>query len=160
MTVLSETLSPYSLIEEGTAFKRNNWIIPEFIFDFTSTLIRKTDELAAETKDILEKIKSFTRLHENWDGYGAAPPSKVAAQNAYRFVKQLAKLQVPVFFTAPGPDGEILVELQDGDKSVEVTFEPDGSASYAQFLGTDCVSEDAFNDQAIDKLAQWIQNQE
>jgi len=156
MTVSSESLLPYEAIEAETASVSTYLAWSVALFPNSSILLRQANELTDEAREVLSKIKSFSRLRENWDSYGAAPPSKVALQNAFSFVKQLARLQVPVFFTAPGPSGEILVELQEGNKSIEVTFETDGIGTYAKFIGIDCVEEGSLDDHVPSELAQWI----
>ncbi|MBI4640174.1 MAG: hypothetical protein HY731_05740 [Candidatus Tectomicrobia bacterium] len=101
-------------------------------------------------------MKTFLQLKENWDSYGAEPPSKIAIEHAFSFVKTLDRQGLPVFFTAPGPNGEVLVELKQNDKSVEVTFESDGTASYAKFEGVACLEEGTLTDQILPDLAAWL----
>ena len=156
MTVSGEAVLSYEAIaaEMTSVSNYSAWSVAPF--PVSSIVLRQPNELTDEAREVLSKIRSFSRLGENWDSYGAARPSKIALQNAFSFVKQLARLQVPVFFAAPGPSGEALVELQGGNKSIEVTFEPDGVASYSKFIGVDCVEEGTLDNRLVAELAQWV----
>lgn len=156
MTVLSDALFPYQAIDAETVSVTNFSVWSKVSLPASSILLRQANELTDDIREILSKIKSFSQLGENWDSYGAAPPSKIALQNAFSFVKQIARLQITVFFTAPGPNGEILVELQEGNKSIEVTFESDGTTLYARFIGVDCAEEGRLDDHVLSELAKWI----
>ncbi|MER3525228.1 MAG: hypothetical protein C4326_14580 [Ignavibacteria bacterium] len=150
MTALRNALSTFEPVvtEARTVPDYSTWVAA--IAPVSSTVLVRVDELTDRAREILSRIKSFSRLRENWDSYGAQQLSNVAIQNAFAFVAMADRLRLPLFFTAPGPDGEILVELQSSNKSIEITFEPDGTAFYAKFIGVDCVEEGTLEDQALD----------
>lgn len=156
MTVLSEAVWPGDALQFGTASVPDYSFSPLQLFPRSSTTLVNPEELTEEAREILSKIKSFSSLKAGWDSYGAEPPSNVAIHNSLRLVKSLDRQRVAVYFTAPGPNGEVLVELKRGNKSVEVTFEPNGESTYAKFLGDDCVEEDSFGDQGSSQLIQWL----
>lgn len=156
MTVLSEALSPNDALQVGTASVSNYSFWTATIRPASSTVLVHWHELSDETREILSRIRTFSQLKENWDSYGAEPPSKIALQNAFSFVKTIDRHPLPVFFAAPGPNGEILVESKEGDKSIEITFEANGNASYAKFEGIACIEEGALTDQVLPDLAAWL----
>ena len=82
--------------------------------------------LTPKGKAMLTKIEDFALLESNWDSYGAEPPAKLIIERAKSFVKTADKKRLPLYFTAPGPNGEIVVEFNDRKgRSVEVFFNED-----------------------------------
>lgn len=156
MTALNEAFAPYEIPETETSSLHGFIEWRRMLWPVSSIVLVQLSDLSEEAREVLSKIKTFSQLRENWDSYGAEPPSKAALQNALSFVKTLDRQRLPVFFTAPGPNGEVLVELKTNHKSVEITFEPDESASYAKFEGVTCVEEDALDDRILLNLAAWL----
>lgn len=83
-------------------------------------------------KEIVERIKSFRELKQNWDGYGAEPlePSVIVA--ALHFVDLIGcSPNIEVFPTALGT---IQFEWENGIYHVETEVHPDGSIqSFSQW---------------------------
>jgi len=156
MTALSEAIDPRDILNAGTSSLRNSIVWGAIFRPVSSILLVQWGELSDEAREVLSKIKSFSQLRENWDSYGAAPPSKMSLQNALSFVKSVDKQRLPIFFTAPGPNGEVLVELKHNNRSIEVMFGPDGKASYSRFDGTECVEEGVITDQILPFLTDWL----
>jgi len=90
---------------------------------------------------IFAKLQSFRQLKENWDGYNAAEPSEHAIRAAVRLVEDLDRAGQKVYFVAPGPNGEIVVEIRRGDRSLEVYIDEQGNREYVVFDGDRCVRE-------------------
>ncbi|MBK6565099.1 MAG: hypothetical protein IPL63_00185 [Saprospiraceae bacterium] len=67
-------------------------------------------------------IKSFGNLDDNWNSYGANKPTAKAIVKAVNFAKYLSDRCLEIFFTAPTPDGDILIELKNGGASLEFIF--------------------------------------
>lgn len=81
-----------------------------------------------EARQMISKLKGFKNLGENWDSYGAVPPSSETIDNAIRFVKKADRNLLPFFFTAPGPNGEVVIEFKQGNKEASVYFNPEGTS--------------------------------
>lgn len=91
--------------------------------------------LSSKAKEILQKLSSFKKLPENWDRNNAAKPLIKSINSAYEFVEQSDECDLPLYFTAPGPNGEIVVEFKKGDFSAEVYFNEDGSREMILYTG-------------------------
>lgn len=89
--------------------------------------------LSRPAMQTIAKIQSFASLGTNWDNYGALSPSEVAIEQAKQFVRELDKKGILVYFTAPGPNGEILLELKNAKKAAEIYFYPDEPADFILF---------------------------
>ncbi|MGA2408514.1 MAG: hypothetical protein ABSF81_17450 [Bacteroidales bacterium] len=83
--------------------------------------------LPDNSRNFIGRILSFKDLPENWDGYGAAKANKNAVSNAIDFIHKIAVYDNPIYFVAPGPNGEILIELKNEERSVEIYFSDDES---------------------------------
>ncbi len=82
-------------------------------------------ELSQKAKEISYKLFKFGELADNWDGNAAIRPNRQEIIKAHNFLSQADAFDLPVFFTAPGPNGEIILEYLSGVKSAEVYFEKD-----------------------------------
>ncbi|MFZ5972941.1 MAG: hypothetical protein ACOYXA_15245 [Bacteroidota bacterium] len=89
--------------------------------------ISLTEAFSEEAKQIVGKLNSFRALPENWDSYGAVPPSTATIEKAVRFVKRADRNLLPFYFAAPGPNGEVTVEFRRGSREAAVYFDSDGN---------------------------------
>ncbi|TVM03632.1 MAG: hypothetical protein CV087_04220 [Candidatus Brocadia sp. WS118] len=87
------------------------------------------------------KILGFRNFADNWDSYGAEKPSESAIVNALSFIRVIDAHGIPACFTAPGPNGEIVVELRKGNYEAEVYFNADNSNEVLIYEGDACISE-------------------
>jgi len=143
MTALSETLLPIEKEKTSSIFM-DNYEVDTPSFGESSNfiiLIPHTPFLSFGAKKTISKLQSFKEITSNWDSYGASKPSEKAINSAISFVKQLDKFNVRVYFTAPGQNGEIVTELKNNQKEVEVYFNPDGSNELYCYKKNDCVFE-------------------
>jgi len=83
--------------------------------------------LTTAAKDIVSKINHFKTLKENWDSYGALPTSADAINEAISFVRMADRNLLPFYFTAPGPNGELVIEFRRGHKEAAAYFNPDNT---------------------------------
>ncbi len=114
------------------------------VFD-SGIVVHETDvtpKLSLDALKAISKVKTFLHLTSNWDSYNAAAPSPDAIEQAISFIKQLDRFGIPVYFTAPGPNGEIVVELKNEERSAEIYFYPDEPADYVLFIGEQCEGEE------------------
>lgn len=80
-------------------------------------------ELSPASKEIVKKLYQFKDLKDNWDGAGAIPPQTEVIENAISFLITMDEIELPAYFVAPGPNGEILLEYKNENHSAEVYFE-------------------------------------
>ena len=97
--------------------------------------------LSGSAEELLAKLESFRHLNENWDSYNAAKPSEDTIERACTLVRDLDRQGHCPDFIASGPNGEVMVELIRGERSVEVYFNEDGSSEYVVFDGAEAVCE-------------------
>jgi hypothetical protein len=73
----------------------------------------------------MANISSYRHLDENWDSYGAKRISEEVIEKSRRFIEKVNRLNKEVFFTAPGPNGEISIEMHQNNKAGEFIFYPE-----------------------------------
>ena len=100
-------------------------------------------QLSEDAINAISKLQGFAQLAPNWDSYGAAAPTAQVIKRAEKFIREIDKQGITVYFVAPGPNGEILVEFQKGRRSAEVYFHPDQLANFALFEEDELVDEQA-----------------
>ena len=83
--------------------------------------------LSDSAKQFIAKVQSFKSLEPNWDSNGALPPSKENVDLAISFIAKTDKNLLPLYFVAPGPNGELVIEYRKGNKEASVYISSDGS---------------------------------
>lgn len=78
--------------------------------------------ISSNTVKHIAQIKGFANLETNWDGYNANKPNDIAISKAVEHILWLNKNKVDVFFSAPTRDGDILIEIKEGDARLEFIF--------------------------------------
>lgn len=157
MPALSETLLPLEKEKTSSIFMDNyETDIP--LFGESSNviiLIPYTPPLSVDAKKTISKLQSFKELVTHWDSYGTIKPSEKTISEAISFVKQLDDLNIFVYFTAPGPSGEIVIELKNNQKEVEIFFNPENSNEVYFYKNNECLHEGTLQ-KSWNKLIKFI----
>ena len=72
----------------------------------------------------LRQIDSIATLEDNWDQDDAIAPSEQIVQQAKSLIILFDVVGQKVYNVAPGPDGEVMVDIRHKQKSVEILFYP------------------------------------
>jgi hypothetical protein len=92
-------------------------------------------ELSTKAKEILHKLYKFKQLKTDWDGNGAITPKEDVINNAANFLTNSDEFDLPIYFTAPGPNGEIVLEYKKRDDTAEIFFEEDNISEMILYKG-------------------------
>lgn len=84
-------------------------------------------ELSMKAKEVLHKLYSFHKLKPDWDGNGSLVPTEDIIRITSNFLSDMDEYDLPVYFTAPGPNGEIVLEYKNNENTAEIFFENDHS---------------------------------
>lgn len=145
--VYSDQLSTDSVYLEG--------IVREIKAITESSSIFKTmdivPKLSLNARKNISKLTTFKSLEVNWDSYGAEVPSKQAINNAISFIRQADADGLYIYFVAPGPDGQVLVELTSNDREAEIYLNPDGDSEILIYEADNCLFEGTL-DKDYDRL--------
>lgn len=107
---------------------------------FTATFVQqKNNTLSFEAAGLYLKINSFETLEENWDSYGASPPSHQTIENAILVLRFLDYRDVSIYHVVPTPGGGIGIEIvnHENEKSIELEIQADETIEYGCFIGDD-----------------------
>lgn len=104
---------------------------------------------------VLRLLAEFYTLQENWDGDDALAPDTEALKQAESLVRQLQRTGQKVYHVAPGPNGEILVDLRENGKSVEILFYPN-KKRYVLFPREGRPIQGEYNASALKIILEWL----
>jgi hypothetical protein len=97
--------------------------------------------LSSSAKEFIARVQAFKSLNQNWDSYGAMPPSEENVDRAISFIKKADGNLLPLYFVAPGPNGEIVIEFKKDNKEAAAYLHPDGSTELLLHEGNNYVLE-------------------
>jgi hypothetical protein len=98
---------------------------------------------------IINQLNDFALLEENWDSYGALRISENVIEKAISVVKNLYLKNIFIYYTAPSPSGDILLELKNKNKTIEIEISPESDITYTTLKNGDEI-----------KTGIWIQDNE
>ena len=103
---------------------------------------------------LLEDIKS---LEDNWDEDGAKKPSRMAIQNSQYLIQLLSKRGIEIYHIAPGPIGEIMIDLRnERNSSLEILFYENRS-KFVKFPIAGNPEQGEFKIEDLPTLIKWLQ---
>jgi hypothetical protein len=91
-------------------------------------------------------------LKANWGCEDALAPSKSAIKKAEKLIQTL---DFAVFQVAPGPNGEIMIDLRENGKSVEILFYPTKS-KFVKFPTIGLPTQHKFSDTDLPQILSWL----
>lgn len=95
----------------------------------SSTIVGKLLTQYGLNYRILSLLEEYASLEANWDDDDAFAPNQHAINNARYITSLLEKHGQPIFHAAPGPYGEIMLDIRNkkSNKSIEIIFYEDRS---------------------------------
>lgn len=110
-------------------------------------------------KKHIATIQDFAQLPPNWDTYNANKPSLYAIAKAINFAKYLSDKNIDIFFTAPTPDGDVLIELKNKDAYLEFIFSEAVEDKIIAAYNGDFHTEAILNDTTLLSYLKWLTTQ-
>lgn len=104
---------------------------------------------------VLKLLDDFETLNPNWDGEDAKAPSKDVIFRVRNLVRLLSKTGQPVFHTAPGPNGEVMIDIRNEDQSLEIIFYSQ-KAFFVKFPYSGVPEQGKFDEENISDLLSWL----
>lgn len=122
----------------------------------SSIVISFYDEVGVNQR-ILNLLKAYAQLPDNWDEDDAIAPDQTAIKQAFFLTYVLEKHGQPIFHAAPGPNGEIMLDIRNRakTKSLEIIFYPDRAISIL-FPEDRKPTQAAFDFEKLPQLLQWL----
>lgn len=152
-------MNNYTAVEPQSHFQANYDVVYHSA-DFT--LFSSSITIARECKTGLNSrinklLEEFSELQDNWDEDGAISPPKTVIKRAKYITSLLENHGQAIFHAAPGPNGEIMLELRNtyNSKSVELIFYH--NRAYAvQFSADEKPIQSDFTVDNLPELFNWL----
>jgi hypothetical protein len=81
----------------------------------------------------IQLLQEYKQFNSNWDLEDSIAPSPEAILLAEYIVNAMEKTGQKVFHVALGPRGEIMVDIRNGSRSLELLFYPNANNKYVFF---------------------------
>lgn len=120
-----------------------------------ATTVSTKGSLSLENKLEIRHVKNFFNLERNWDSYNALPVKSESVEKAIGFIKLVNDFGINVYLTSPGPNGEVLVQLENELREIEFIFYPEES-KFVQFEKNDFVAQGNFKNENLVKMLEWL----
>lgn len=107
---------------------------------------------------IFALLAEFEQLPQGWDEYDAAKPDYSAIRMAYYIALILEKTGQKIFHVAPGPNGEIMMDLRNSEngRSIEIIFNPQQKYVYVTFCSQSESTQSEFYINLLPELLEWL----
>lgn len=158
MTALSKTYKipdnnsvPASYLSDSFVFKDSS---VNNMYD-QSTLFKIKGEISTINRFEIQNLRSFKNLEENWDSYEAEKISELVINNAISIVEKIDKFDEDVYFSSPGPNGEIMIQLKNYQKEVEIIVYSDRQ-KYVTFYESNFEKQGDFNINILSEIVEWL----
>jgi len=106
---------------------------------------------------VLQLLEEFESLDANWDQDDALKPSLEAITNARSITRVLGKHGQSVYHAAPGPNGEIMLDIRNKgkSKSFELIFYSDRTVA-VKFPEEGQPEQISFSTDILPDLLKWL----
>ena len=104
---------------------------------------------------VIYQLLNCSELSNNWDGEGSKAPSDEVINFALYLVNVLSKAGHVIFHAATGPNGEIMLDLRNKEKSLElIIYSYKKVAVKIPVVGTP--SQSNFDESDLPSLLEWL----
>ena len=106
---------------------------------------------------IFKLLDEYAQLTDNWDGDDGLSPAQPAIKQANFLTRVLEKRGQSVFHAAPGPNGEIMLDIRNtkSTRSLEIIFYADRAVAVL-FPAEGKPTQDTFNIEKLPQILQWL----
>lgn len=104
----------------------------------------------------LTAIVSYQHLIDGWDEDGAVAPVHQTVLSALDIALLLTVTGQPIYHTSPGPVGEVMINLRNGTKSVELLAYPGGRDKFLRVGPNETPQQGALTPESLRETLQWL----
>jgi hypothetical protein len=157
MTVLIDNYSPAghtTIVSPELAYAP--YTTDSYRLSLSSIVVSFADEVGINQR-IINLLEEYAQLPDHWDEDDAMAPAQAAIKQAFFLIRVLEKHGQPIFHAAPGPNGEIMLDIRNSKKtkSLEIIFYADSAVSVL-FPEDGKPTQDKFDLQKLPQLLQWL----
>ncbi len=122
----------------------------------SSAVYSKKNTVSENNRKHIFTLKSFVNLQSNWDSYNANKPSFTALTKSLSFVQRLSERGIEVFFVAPTPDGDIIIEIKSEAANLEFVFSEEVDDKIVASFNGIFSSEAVLNETTYHAYLKWL----
>lgn len=126
------------------------------LMSVTSSTFISSKSLSKRNVHEINKIKLFADLDSSWDSYNAEQISKQVIKDGIRFIEGINEYSHDVYFSAPGPNGEISLEIKNGTKNAEFLIYPGSRAKFLLFNGDQFLRQGNASIKILPEIIRWL----
>lgn len=162
MSISSSTLDFKIPVSEDVTYVSTNkdytWVVDRFrsvVSPRTSVSIGVIGEISVENEEIINQIKSFQSLKENWDEENAKEIPRKTLLDSINIVEELNNFDINVYLTSPGPNREILLLIKSHKRELEIIIYPN-KQKFVKFEDKNFIEQGDFNLEKLFSLVEWV----
>ena len=122
---------------------------------WNSTVVTSVESISTQNKLEIQRIKELAKLDANWDGDNASKISDISIANAISLIEDINFHNVGVYFTAPGPNSDIMVQLKNGSSEIEFIVYPT-KTKYVRYSKNKLVDQGNYENKILPSLIEWL----
>ncbi|QDK77970.1 hypothetical protein EXU85_04940 [Spirosoma sp. KCTC 42546] len=112
--------------------------------------------LLSSNRQHLTAIVAYQHLTDNWDEDGAIAPVHQTVLAALNLALLLTVTEQLIYHTSPGPVGEIMINLRNGDKSAELLVYPNGRNKLVRIGHSETPQQGLLTPESLRETLQWL----
>ena len=120
-----------------------------------SLLFKDYESISHANRLEIQKVKSFSALESGWDSYDSQIISDDVIAKSVDLINELDKLDEEVYFSSPGPNGEVMIQLKKEEKEVEI-IQYAHKSKYVTFDKGVFGKQGDFSVNILPELIEWI----
>lgn len=157
MPALIDNYSPAGYVTEVSPEIAHTRYTTDSYRPSVSSIVVSFSNEAGINQRILNLLKEYAQLPDNWDEDDALAPAQSAIRQAYFLTRVLEKHGQPIFHAAPGPNGEIMLDIRNRPKtkSLEIIFYADRAVSVL-FPAEGKPTQGTFELEKLPQLLHWL----
>ncbi|WP_338870296.1 hypothetical protein WBJ53_22380 [Spirosoma sp. SC4-14] len=117
---------------------------------------QSVEGLPSSNRQHLTAIIAYQQLVDNWDEDGAIAPTHQTVLAALDIALLLTATGQPIYHTSPGPLGEIMINLRNGDKSAELLTYPNNRIKFVRIGPNEAPQQGPLTPESLRETLQWL----
>lgn len=113
-------------------------------------------DVLARNRQKLADIAAYRNLVDNWDEDDAIAPTHQTVVVALDIALLLIAEGQTIYHTSPGPTGEIMINLRNGDKSVEFLIYPGDRRKFVRIGSDEPPQQGSLTPDSLQGTLQWL----
>jgi len=125
----------------------------------TSSVVVSEMNATTLNRHVTNLLDEFSTLQDNWDEDDAVAPNLETLNRVKQIVNVLSKNSQKIFHAAPGPYGEIMLDLRNENDSKQMEFIFYSNRSVVVFSeNTSVPTQDSFSKEKLQEYLMWLNN--